>query len=271
MDPNIPRAIGEAAASGASPRDPDIDPAETREWIEALDALIAEEGPERATFLLRRLLQHARTRRVPLPQVLATPYVNTVGLAEQPPYQGNLEIEARISALVRWNALAMVVRANRESAELGGHIASYASAADLFEVGFNHFFRGGQDGDLVYFQPHSAPGIYARAFLEGRLGAEALENYRRETGGRGLSSYPHPWLMPDFWQFPTGSMGLGPLFAIYQARFMRYLQHRGLLDPARAARQAARKVWCFVGDGEMDEPEALAGLSIAAREKLDNL
>src|SRR6185369_1893134 len=258
MDSSIPRAVGD-------PHDPDSDPLETREWIEALDALIQAEGSERATFLLRRLLQHARTRRVPLPQVLATPYVNTIPLAEQPPYQGNLEIESRISSLVRWNALAMVVRANRASGELGGHIASYASAADLFEVGFNHFFRGGADADLVYFQPHSAPGVYARAFLEGRLSGENLDNYRRETGGKGLSSYPHPWLMPNFWQFPTGSMGIGPLFAIYQARFMRYLQHRGLLQTD------GRKVWAFVGDGEMDEPESLAGLSIAAREKLDNL
>src|SRR4051812_38886938 len=258
MEPRIPPQVGD-------PFDPDIDPLETREWIEALDALIAEEGPERATYLLRRLLQHARTKRVALPQVLATPYVNTIALAEQPPYQGNLEIEARLSALVRWNALAMVVRANRTSGELGGHIASYASAADLFEVGFNHFFRAGERGDLVYFQPHSAPGVYARAFLEGRLTEENLDNYRRETGGKGLSSYPHPWLMPNFWQFPTGSMGLGPLFAIYQALFMRYLQHRGLLDTE------GRKVWAFVGDGEMDEPESLAGLSIAAREKLDNL
>src|SRR5512132_1307804 len=258
MDRSIPPEVG-------TPHDPDIDPLETREWIEALDALIAEEGAERATFLLRRLLQHARAKRVPLPQVLATPYVNTIGLAEQPPYEGNLEIEHRLMALVRWNALAMVVRANRESAELGGHIASYASAADLFEVGFNHFFRGGPSGDLVYFQPHSAPGVYSRAYLEGRLTGENLDNYRRETGGKGLSSYPHPWLMPNFWQFPTGSMGIGPLFAIYQARFMRYLQHRGLLETG------TRKVWAFVGDGEMDEPEALAGLSVAAREKLDNL
>jgi len=258
MDPSIPRAIGD-------PHDPDSDPLETREWIEALDALIEAEGPERATFLLRRMLQHARTRRVPLPQVLATPYVNTIPLAEQPPYQGNLDIEARISALVRWNALAMVVRANRASGELGGHIASYASAADLFEVGFNHFFHAGTNSDLVYFQPHSAPGVYARAFLEGRLTEEQLDNYRRETAGKGLSSYPHPWLMPTFWQFPTGSMGIGPLFAIYQARFMRYLQHRGI------AETASRKVWAFVGDGEMDEPEALAGLSVAARERLDNL
>ncbi|HSN20752.1 MAG TPA: alpha-ketoglutarate dehydrogenase [Usitatibacter sp.] len=264
MDPSIPRQVGD-------PHDPDSDPIETREWVEALDALIESEGPERATFLLRRLLQHARARRVPLPQVLATPYVNTIGLAEQPPYQGNLEIEARISALVRWNALAMVVRANRASGELGGHIASYASAADLFEVGFNHFFRAGESGDLVYFQPHSAPGVYARAYLEGRLTEGQLDHYRRETGGSGLSSYPHPWLMPGFWQFPTGSMGLGPLFAIYQARFMRYLAHRGFAVSAQAANSTPRKVWCFVGDGEMDEPESLAGLSIAAREKLDNL
>src|SRR5258706_4436122 len=258
MDPKIPREVGD-------PHDPDADRLETAEWVEALDALIESEGPERATFLLRPLLQHARTRRVPLPQVLATPYVNTLPLSEQPPYQGNLEIEARLSALVRWNALAMVVRANRASGELGGHIASYASAADLFEGGFNHFSRAGDRGDLVYSQPHSAPGVYARAFLEGRLSEESLDNYRRETGGKGLSSYPHPWLMPNFWQFPTGSMGLGPLFAIYQARFMRYLQHRGLLETD------GRKVWAFVGDGEMDEPESLAGLSIAAREKLDNL
>ncbi len=247
----------------------DGDPQETREWIEALDALIAAEGSVRATFLLKQLLQHARRRRVPLPQVLNTPYLNTISLAEQAPFPGNLEIEQRLSAIVRWNALAMVVRANQASPELGGHIASYASAADLFEVGFNHFFRGGSDaearGDLVYFQPHSAPGVYARAFLEGRLTAEQLDHYRRETAGGGLSSYPHPWLMPAFWQFPTGSMGLGPLFAIYQARFLRYLEHRGL------ANTYARKVWAFVGDGEMDEPESLAGLSIAAREGLDNL
>jgi pyruvate dehydrogenase E1 component len=248
----------------------DGDPQETREWLEALDALIAAEGPARATFLLKQLLQHARTRRVPLPQVLNTPYLNTISLGEQAPFPGNLEIEQRLSALVRWNALAMVVRANQASPELGGHIASYASAADLFEVGFNHFFRAGGErlesrGDLVYFQPHSAPGVYARAFLEGRLTAEQLDNYRRETAGRGLSSYPHPWLMPNFWQFPTGSMGLGPLFAIYQARFLRYLEHRDL------AKTYARKVWAFVGDGEMDEPESLAGLSIAGREGLDNL
>jgi pyruvate dehydrogenase E1 component len=252
-----------AASWRVSP--PDEDPAETREWLEAFDALVAAEGRERATFLLRKLHEHARARRVPLPTVLNTPYRNSVSLAEQPQYPGNLEVEQRLGALVRWNALAMVVRANRADAELGGHIASYASAADLFEVGFNHFFRGGAQGDLVYFQPHSAPGVYARAFLEGRLSEENLANYRREVDGRGLSSYCHPWLMPDFWQFPTGSMGLGPLAAIYQARFLRYLEHRGL------ATTAGRKTWAFVGDGEMDEPESLAGLSLAAREGLDNL
>jgi pyruvate dehydrogenase E1 component len=244
---------------------PDADPRETREWLEAFDALVENEGRERAMFLLRKLLEHARARRVPMPPVLNTPYRNSVALAEQPQFPGNLELEQRLSAVVRWNALAMVVRANRDYPELGGHIASYASAADLFEVGFNHFFRGGQDGDLVYFQPHSAPGVYARAFLEGRLSEENLMHYRRETQGKGLSSYCHPYLMPGFWQFPTGSMGLGPIAAIYQARFMRYLADRKLLDTAH------RKVWAFVGDGEMDEPESLAGLSLAAREGLDNL
>jgi len=244
---------------------PDADPGETREWLEAFDALLEAEGRERATFLLMKLLEHARARRVPMPPVLNTPYRNSIALAEQPQFPGNLEIEARISALVRWNALAMVVRANRAHPELGGHIASYASAADLFEVGFNHFFKAGQDGDLVYFQPHSAPGMYARAFLEGRLSDAQLASFRQEVGGQGLSSYCHPWLMPGFWQFPTGSMGLGPINAIYQARFMRYLEDRGI------AKTTGRKVWAFVGDGEMDEPESLAGLSLAAREGLDNL
>ena len=243
----------------------DLDPVETREWLEGFDALLAREGPERASFILRKLLDHARTRRVRMPPVLNTPYRNSIALEHQPPFPGNIEIEQRLSAIIRWNALAMVVRANKVSSELGGHIASYASAADLFEVGFNHFFRAGQDGDLVYFQPHSSTGVYARAFLEGRLTEDQLDHYRRETAGRGLSSYPHPWLMPGFWQFPTGSMGLGPLQAIYQARFMRYLENRGIL------KTAGRKVWAFVGDGEMDEPESLAGLSIAAREGLDNL
>jgi pyruvate dehydrogenase E1 component len=241
---------------------PDADPAETREWLEAFDALVEAEGRERATFLLRKLLDHARARRVPLPPVLNTPYKNSIALAHQPQFPGNLELESRLSAIVRWNALAMVVRANRAHPELGGHIASYASAADLFEVGFNHFFRV---DDLVYFQPHSAPGVYARAFLEGRLTEEQLSNYRQETQGKGLSSYCHPYLMPEFWQFPTGSMGLGPLTAIYQARFIRYLENRSIM------KRKDRKVWAFVGDGEMDEPEALAGLSLATREGLDNL
>ena len=243
----------------------DLDPLETAEWLDALKSVVESSGRERATYLLRRLLDHAREQRVPMPPVLNTPYCNTISLSEQAQFPGNLELEQRLSSLVRWNALAMVVRANRTNAELGGHIASYASAADLFEVGFNHFFRAGQSGDLVYFQPHSAPGVYARAFLEGRLDAGQLDNYRHETAGRGLSSYCHPYLMPDFWQFPTGSMGLGPLNAIYQARFMRYLENRGVVQTGD------RKVWAFPGDGEMDEPESLAGLSLAAREKLDNL
>jgi pyruvate dehydrogenase E1 component len=258
--------FGSSAFWRVNPKDPD--PEETREWLDALDALVAAEGRERATYLLRRLLEHARTRRVQLPPVMNTPYHNTIGLAQQPQFPGNLEIEQRLSAIVRWNALAMVVRANRAFPELGGHIASYASTADLFEVGFNHFFRAGRTGDLVYFQPHSATGVYARAFLEGRLDEEQLAHYRRETGGRGLSSYPHPRLMPDFWQFPTGSMGLGPIQAIYQARFMKYLADRGILD---GDEHRCRKVWAFAGDGEMDEPESLAGLSLAAREGLDNL
>ena len=234
------------------------DPVETTEWLDAFDAVIRAEGQVRATFLLRKLLEHARASKVKLPPVFNTPYCNTVSLAEQQSFPGNLEIEQRLSSIIRWNALAMVVRANRAHGELGGHIASYASAADLFEVGFNHFFRAGQDGDVVYFQPHSAPGVYARAYLEGRLDEERLANYRQEVGGKGMSSYCHPWLMPDFWQFPTGSMGIGPINAIYQARYMRYLRDRGILNTA------GRKVWAFVGDGEMDEPEALAGLSLAA-------
>jgi len=247
----------------------DLDPVETREWIEALAAVVASEGEARAQYLLKRLTEAARGMGVDAPRGLNTPYRNTIPLEKQAPFPGDLSLENRITAIVRWNALAMVVRANRASSELGGHIASYASAADLFEVGFNHFFRGNDapdGGDLVYFQPHSAPGVYARAFLEGRLGEAQLANYRRELeAGGGLSSYPHPWLMPDFWQFPTGSMGLGPIQAIYQARFMRYLEHRGI----QAA--GSRKVWAFVGDGEMDEPESLAALSLAAREGLDNL
>ena len=243
----------------------DLDPVETQEWVDAFNQLVTIEGEERATFLLMKLLEQARRLRVPMPPVLNTPYSNTISLADQPPFPGNLDAEAKLSAIIRWNALAMVVRANRVNSDLGGHIATYTSSADLFEVGFNHFFKAGVDGDCVYFQPHSAPGVYSRAFLEGRLSEENVANYRQETGGVGLSSYCHPWLMPDFWQFPTGSMGLGAITAVYQARFIRYLENRNLHSSSN------RKVWCFVGDGEMDEPESIAGLSLASREGLDNL
>jgi len=250
----------------------DSDPVETREWLESLEAVLYREGAERCKELLLKLHDHARSLGLDVKPSFNTPYCNTISAANEPSYPGDLEMERRINALVRWNALAMVVRANRQSSELGGHLSSYASAADLFEVGFNHFFRGDggeqateRTADLVFFQPHSAPGIYARAFLEGRLTEEHLANFRREVEGKGLSSYPHPQLMPDFWQFPTGSMGLGVITAIYQARFMHYLENRGLrgID--------GRRVWAFVGDGEMDEPESLAGLTLAARENLDNL
>jgi pyruvate dehydrogenase E1 component len=267
----------------------DSDPAETREWLDALATLVRESGAERARFVLDALQDEARRHALAWQPQRQTPYVNTIALQEQAPFPGHLEIEQRLAAIMRWNALAMVVRANLRHGELGGHIASYASAADLFEVGFNHFFHArseGHGGDLVFFQPHSAPGVYARAFLEGRLSEADLEHYRQEVAAageraagravRGLSSYPHPWLMPDFWQFPTGSMGLGPLMAVYQARFLRYLEHRGLLaagDRRGTDEDAAptRRVWGFFGDGEMDEPESLAGLSLAARERLDNL
>ncbi|WP_322061042.1 alpha-ketoglutarate dehydrogenase [Paraburkholderia sp. J63] len=250
----------------------DSDPEETREWLEALEGVVEHVGGERAQYLFERLAAHARALGVESARVRATPYANTIAPDAQPRYPGNLELEERLAAALRWNALAMVVRANRAYGELGGHIASYASAADLFEVGFNHFFRAageagapGAGGDLVYFQPHSSPGVYARAYLEGFLDERHLEHYRREIAGPGLCSYPHPWLMPDFWQFPTGSMGIGPINAIYQARFMRYLHNRGL------ASTDARKVWGFFGDGEMDEPESVAALPLAAREGLDNL
>lgn len=251
----------------------DVDPVETAEWREAFVALLHTHGPERARWVLHELARLARAQHIGWQPELATPYANTVPVDRQPPFPGDLAIEERIGALMRWNALAMVVRANQAYGELGGHIASYASAADLFETGFHHFFHGRTDahrGDLVFFQPHSAPGVYARAFLEGRLSEDDLAHYRQEItaplkGAKGLSSYPHPWLMPDFWQFPTGSMGIGPISAIYHARFMRYLTHRGLLDCE------GRKVWGFFGDGEMDEPESMSALTLAAREKLDNL
>jgi pyruvate dehydrogenase E1 component len=251
----------------------DTDPIETKEWRDAFLALVASEGPARARFILDQLAVLGRGPVIGWSPELVTPYVNSVTVERQPVFPGDLAIEEKLASLMRWNALAMVVRANTAYGELGGHIASYASAADLFEVGFNHFFRARneqQGGDLVFFQPHSAPGVYARAFLEGRLGEEDLAHYRQElaapaNGARGLSSYPHPWLMPDFWQFPTGSMGIGPISSIYQARFMRYLTHRGLVNCE------GRKVWGVFGDGEMDEPESMSALTLASREKLDNL
>ncbi|ACC76434.1 alpha-ketoglutarate dehydrogenase [Paraburkholderia caribensis] len=246
----------------------DNDPQETAEWIAALDGVVEHVGLERAQYLFDRLAAHALSSGIATARANLTPYTNTIAVDQQPPFPGDVDTEERLAAALRWNALAMVVRANRAYGELGGHIASYASAADLFEVGFNHFFRGANDahgGDLVYFQPHSSPGVYARAYLEGFLSEQHLEHYRREIAGPGLCSYPHPWLMPDFWQFPTGSMGIGPINSIYQARFMRYLQNRGLL------KTEGRKVWGFFGDGEMDEPESIGALSLAAREGLDNL
>jgi pyruvate dehydrogenase E1 component len=247
---------------------PDVDPTETREWIESFDAVARSADAERALYLLRQLEEHAKEAGLLGAATPYSAYRNTIPLERQGPFPGDLAIEERLTAIMRWNALAMVVRANKAYGELGGHVASYASAAEIFEIGFNHFFRATHadgNGDLVYFQPHSAPGVYARAFLEGRLDEAQLAHFRQEVGGAGLCSYPHPWLMPDFWQFPTGSMGIGPITAIYQARFMRYLAHRGLVDTS------ARRVWGVFGDGEMDEPESIAALTLAAREKLDNL
>lgn len=242
---------------------------EVRDWIQSLNAVIESEGPERAIQILERLRAQAEVSGVRLPFTANTPYVNTIPAGQEPAYPGNRELERRIKSIIRWNAMAMVVRANREESGIGGHISTYASAATLYEVGFNHFFRGsGSDhcGDQIYFQGHAAPGIYARAFLEGRLTHEQLENFRAELHpGGGLSSYPHPWLMPGFWQFPTVSMGLGPIMAIYQARFNRYLEDRGLKQ------DTGNKVWAFLGDGECDEPESLGAITLASREKLDNL
>jgi pyruvate dehydrogenase E1 component len=246
----------------------DPDPQETREWLEAMRSVLAVEGPGRAQQLIAQLVDEAQRNGAHVSLGLTTPYVNTIPVARQPAMPGDRELEARLRHYVRWNALAMVVRANKISSELGGHVASFASAATLYDVGFNHFFRAPSDsfgGDLIFFQGHSSPGVYARGFLEGRITEEQLEHFRQEVDGNGLSSYPHPWLMPDFWQFPTVSMGLGPIMSIYQARFMRYLHDRGLLDTT------GRKVWAFVGDGEMDEPESLGAVSLAGREKLDDL
>ncbi|MFQ5584465.1 MAG: pyruvate dehydrogenase (acetyl-transferring), homodimeric type, partial [Calditrichia bacterium] len=247
----------------------DVDPDETNEWIEALQSVLESRGPERVRYLLARLLRHGYFKGVRIPQSLNTPYLNTIPREIEPPYPGDRKLERRIKSIIRWNAMAMVVRANKKYPGIGGHISTYASAATLYEVAFNHFFRGkgdNFDGDLIYIQGHASPGIYARAYLEGRITVEQMRKFRREVErGSGLSSYPHSWLMPDFWEFPTVSMGLGPISAIYQARFARYLQDRGIKNTGK------QHVWAFLGDGETDEPEALGAISLASREQLDNL
>jgi pyruvate dehydrogenase E1 component len=246
----------------------DIDPTETREWLESIDSVLVHHGPERAHFLLNQMIDYARRSGAYLPYKATTAYLNTIATGRQPEYPGDRSLERRIEAYIRWNAMAMVLQANKESTEFGGHISSYASSATLYEVGFNHFWRAANEqhgGDLIFMQGHSSPGIYARAYMEGRLTEDQLNRFRKEVGGGGLSSYPHPWLMPDFWQFPTVSMGLGPMMAIYQARFMRYLENRGMINPSD------RKVWTFLGDGEMDEPESMGAITMPVREGLDNL
>src|SRR6516164_967150 len=258
------RAGGRSGATNG-----DVDVAETNEWLDSLESVVQTRGVERAGFLLRELKHKAYRSGVEIPFTANTPYINTIPADKQPPFPGSREIERRIKSIDRWNAMAMVVRANKHEDGIGGHISTYASQATLYEVGYNHCFRGPEaeeGGDLVYFQGHASPGMYARAFLEGRITAGQLENVRRELApGGGLSSYPHPWLMPHFWQFPTVSMGLAAIMAIYQARFNRYLEHRGLKDTSK------QRVWCFLGDGETDEPETLGALTLASREGLDNL
>ena len=246
----------------------DIDPLETSEWVESIDSVLSQHGPERAHFLLNQMIDYARRSGAYLPYTPNTAYLNTIATGRQPEYPGDRTIERRLEAYIRWNAMAMVVQANRVSSEYGGHISSFASSATLYEVGFNHFWRAPTKdhlGDMVFFQGHSSPGVYARAYLEGRMDEGDLSRFRKEVGGGGLSSYPHPWLMPDFWQFPTVSMGLGPMMAIYQARFLRYMENRGLTPPTD------RKVWCFLGDGEMDEPESMGAITVPVRGGLDNL
>jgi len=248
----------------------DIDIRETAEWIEALEGVVANEGPARAHYLIETLIATARQEGVNIPYSATTEYINTIPAEQQPPYPGDPDMEIKLHSYIRWNAMAMVVRANKDT-NVGGHIASFASAAALYDVGFSHFWHAPSeqhDGDMIYFQGHSVPGVYARAFMLGRLSEEQMDNFRQEVGGKGISSYPHPWLMPDFWQFPTVSMGLGPLCAIYQARFMKYMASRNMIDPARAEQ---RKVWAFLGDGETDEVESLGAIGMAGREKLDNL
>jgi pyruvate dehydrogenase E1 component len=255
---------------GQIPEAIDTDPAETSEWLGSLDYILRSKGGDRARFLIKTLENKARREGVDVPFELNTPYVNSIPVDKQPAYPGNREIERRIKSIIRWNAMAMVVRANKKYDGLGGHISTFASSATLYEVGFNHFFKGrgedGYSGDIIYFQGHASPGMYSRAFVEGRLNEENLDNFRRELqSAQGLSSYPHPWLMPEFWEFPTVSMGLGPIMAIYQARFNEYLKDRGLKDTS------GQKVWAFLGDGECDEPESLGALTLASRERLDNL
>ncbi|HEX7690060.1 MAG TPA: pyruvate dehydrogenase (acetyl-transferring), homodimeric type, partial [Burkholderiaceae bacterium] len=261
----IPQSFPGAAAN-------DSDAQETREWTDALSAVIAAEGRERGHFLIEQLLDHARQHGIDLPFSATTAYVNTIAPEDEERFPGNIDIEERLRAYMRWNAMAMVVRANRlhpaDGGDLGGHLSSFASLATMLGCGFNHFWHAespDHGGDLLYIQGHSSPGIYARAYLEGRITEEQLVHFRQEVEGKGLSSYPHPKLMPEFWQFPTVSMGLGPLMAIYQARFLKYLHARGIADTSK------RKVWVFCGDGEMDEPESLGAIGLAAREKLDNL
>ena len=246
----------------------DIDQLETHEWLEAIESIIRKDGPERAHFIIEKLVDQTRRSGGHLPYDATTAYINTIPVGHQATLPGDREMERKIRSIIRWNAMAMVLRASKRGGELGGHIASFSSAATLYDIGFNHFFRGAEHpggGDLLYLQGHSSPGFYARAFLEGRISEEQLDHFREEVDGKGLSSYPHPWLMPDFWQFPTVSMGLGPISAIYQARFLKYLHNRGIADTSE------RKVWCFIGDGETDEPESLGAISLAGREKLDNL
>src|SRR5438046_5946578 len=246
----------------------DHDPVETQEWVESLRAVVHHQGSERATFLLAKLREEAARSGAEPPLMLTTPYRNTIPPQREEKSPGNRDLEHSIRSVIRWNAVAIILRANKESSELGGHIASFQSSALLYDIGFGHFWRAASDdhgGDLIYVQGHVSPGIYARAFVEGRLTEQKLVHYRQESEGKGIPSYPHPWLMPDFWQFPTVSMGLGPLMAIYQARFLKYLEGRGL------AKTEGRKVWAFLGDGECDEPESLGAISLAGRERLDNL
>jgi pyruvate dehydrogenase E1 component len=258
-------AVPEQILGKTSPQD--VDPVETQEWLQALDGVIHNEGPERAAYLIDQQISHARVNGVVQPFHAETPYINTIPVENQARLPGDQNVEHRIRSYTRWNAMAMVLRANKDT-NVGGHISSFQSAATLYDVGFNHFWHApspDHGGDLIFVQGHSAPGVYARAYMLGRLTDEQLNHFRQEVGGKGISSYPHPWLMPDFWQFPTVSMGLGPIMAIYQARFMRYLRDRGFI------KDEGRKVWAFLGDGETDEPESLGAIGMAGREKLDNL